>query len=85
MKRKNLLLLVVVGCFTAVIAFILSTLIFKVPSNRSTKVPVAGSIDTTFPDIKNDPAYNTIFNTNAIDPAVPLQGGSNNNQPFSGP
>ena len=83
MKQKDLLLLIVVGCLTAVIAFIFSTLIFKVPANRSTKVPVAGSISTSFPDIRHDPNYNTIFNTNAIDPAVPLQVGANNTQPFN--
>ena len=85
MKRKNLVLLIVIAIFTAVIAVVLSTVVFKVPANRSTKVPVAGSINTTFPDIKNDPTYNTIFNDNAIDPAVPLQGVSSNNQPFSTP
>ena len=84
MKQKDVMLLVAVGFFTAIIAFIFSTLIFKVPASRSTKVPVAGSISTSFPDIKHDPSYNTIFNTNALDPAVPLQAGSNNNQPFNG-
>lgn len=84
MKRKDITLLVAVGVFTAIVAFIFSTLVFKVPTNRATKVPVAGSISTSFPDIKHDPNYNTIFNTNAIDPAVPLQVGSNNNQPFNG-
>ncbi len=84
MKQKDIALLVVVGFFTAIVAFVFSTLVFKVPPNRSTKVPVAGSVTTTFPDIKHDPNYNTIFNTNALDPAVPLQVGSNNNQPFNG-
>lgn len=84
MRRKDVLLLVVVGFFTAIIAFVLSSLVFKVPANRSTKVPVAGSITTTFPDIQHDPSYNTIFNSNSIDPAVPLQLGANNNQPFNG-
>jgi hypothetical protein len=85
MKQKEPILLIVVGVFTALFAFMISTMIFKVPSNRSTKVPIAGSIQTTFPDIKHDPAYNTIFNTNALDPAVPVQvGNTSNNQPFNG-
>lgn len=84
MRQKDIILLVVVGFFTAIIAFIFSTLVFKVPAGRSTKVPVAGSISTSFPDIKNDPNYNTIFNNNALDPAVPLQVGSSNSQPFNG-
>lgn len=85
MKQKDIALLIAVGFFTAIIAFFISTLVFKVPANRSTKVPTAGSINATFPDIKNDPNYNMIFNTNALDPAVPLQVGSSpNTQPFSG-
>jgi capsular polysaccharide biosynthesis protein len=83
-KQKNLILLIVVGFFTAIIAYIFSTMVFKPPAHRSTKVPVAGSISTSFPDIKNDPTYNIIFNTNALDPAVPLQAGGNNIQPFNG-
>lgn len=84
MKQKDIALLVAVAFFTAIIAFLFTTMVFKIPPNRSTKVPVAGSINATFPDIKNDPNYNTIFNTNALDPAVPLQVGSSpNNQPFS--
>jgi hypothetical protein len=85
MKQKEAALLISVGFFTAILAFIISSMVFKVPSNRSTKVPLAGSIQTTFPDIKNDPSYNTIFNRNALDPAVPVQvGNSPNNQPFNG-
>jgi hypothetical protein len=85
MKQKDILLLVVVGFFTAIFAFLVTTVVFKVPANRSTKVPVAGSISTSFPDIKNDPNYNVIFNTKALDPAVPLQvGASPNDQPFNG-
>lgn len=85
MKQKNnLILLAGVAFFTAVVAFIISTIVFKGPSNRSTKVPVAGSIDSTFPDIRNDSDYNTIFNVNAVDPAVPLTPNTTpNNQPFN--
>jgi hypothetical protein len=84
MKQKDLMLLIAVAFFTAIIAFIFSSLVFKTPAHRSTTVPVAGSISTSFPDIKNDPTYNTIFNTNALDPAVPLQAGGSNSQPFNG-
>jgi hypothetical protein len=85
MKQKDILLLVVVGFLTALFSFMLTGAIFKTPVNRSTKVPVAGSVSTTFPDIKNDPSYNTIFNSKALDPAVPLQVGANpNDQPFNG-
>lgn len=83
MKQKDVALLIGVAFFTAIFAFVVTTMIFKVPS-RSTKVPIAGEITNSFPDIKHDPQYNTIFNENALDPAVPLQVGSQNDQPFSG-
>lgn len=85
MKRKDLILLVGVAVFTAIIAFVLSTAVFKIPKNRSTKVPVAGSIDSQFPDVKHDSTYNTIFNNRSIDPTVPLDASNApNNQPFNG-
>lgn len=85
MKQKEVALLVGVAFFTAVVAFILSTVIFKTPSVRSTKVPTAGSINTSFPDIRHDPNYSFIFNTNALDPAVPLDASNvPNNRPFNG-
>lgn len=85
MKRKDLVLLIGVALLTAIIAFILSTVIFKTPQNRSTKVPVAGSIDTQFPDIKHDSSYNSIFSDRALDPTVPLNASNSpNNQPFQG-
>jgi hypothetical protein len=85
MKQKNLGLIIGIAFFTAIFSFVLSGVIFKVPANRSTKIPVAGSINSSFPDIKHDPNYSSIFNTNALDPAVPLQVGSTpNNQPFNG-
>jgi capsular polysaccharide biosynthesis protein len=85
MKRREIIMVVIIGFFTAIIAFLLSTIIFKSPQHRSTKVPVAGSIDTNFPDIRHDSNYNTIFNDKALDPAVPLNASTNpNNQPFLG-
>lgn len=84
MKRKDLVVLIGIAFVTAIIAFILSSVIFKVPRNRSTKVPIAGSINTTFPDVRHDSNYNTIFNTKALDPAVPLSPSDTpNNQPFN--
>lgn len=85
MKQKDIALLIGVGFFTAIFSFVLSSVIFKAPAHRSTKVPTAGSISTSFPDIRHDPNYNFIFNSNALDPAVPLDASSTpNNQPFNG-
>jgi len=83
MKRNDFALIIGVAFFTAIFAFVVTSLVFKVPS-RSTKVPIAGQITTTFPDIRHDSQYNSIFNDQALDPAVPLQVGSQNDQPFRG-
>jgi hypothetical protein len=85
MKQKNIILLAGIGFLTAIVAFIFSTVIFKAPQNRSTKVPVAGRITTAFPDIRHDSNYNMIFNDKALDPSVPLSTSNTpNNQPFNG-
>jgi hypothetical protein len=84
MKQKDTTLLITIAIITAIFSFVLSSVIFKVPVNRSTKIPIAGSINTSFPDIKHDSSYNSIFNANSLDPAVPLQVDSNpNTQPFN--
>jgi hypothetical protein len=85
MKQKNVVTLVLVAFITALFTLVLSSLVFKVPLTRNVKVPTAESITTTFPDIHNDPSYNTIFNDQAKDPAQPLQvGQTNNTTPFNG-
>lgn len=85
MKQKELVAVIGIAFFTAIVAFIISSLVFKTPSTRSTKVPLAGSISTDFPDLNHDSNYNVIFNTNAYDPSVPLNGNNTpNNQPFQG-
>lgn len=85
MKQKDIAALALIALITAIFAFVLSGLIFKTPLSRSSTVPTADGISTTFPDIQNDPSYNTIFNGNALDPAQPVQVGSTqNSQPFNG-
>lgn len=84
MKQKDLIRLAALSLITAIIAYFVSGLVFKVPSTRSAQIPVASNIDTTFPDITNDPSYNTIFNKNSVDLAVPLDTNTGNNQPFNG-
>jgi hypothetical protein len=84
MKQKDIIALVGVGIFTAIISLVISGFLFG-GGARHSKVPTAENISTSFPDIKNDPAYNSIFNSNALDVAQPvLVGGSQNNQPFNG-
>ncbi|HET9850059.1 MAG TPA: hypothetical protein VFP35_00290 [Candidatus Saccharimonadales bacterium] len=85
MKQNDIASLIIVAFITAVFSFVVSDLLFG-GGHHSSNVPTASSISTTFPDVKNDPAYNSIFNSGALDPAQPVQvGGSQNSQPFNGP
>jgi len=83
MKQKDVVTLVIVGMVAGVISLFVAGNIFS-PKKYTTKVPVAPKIDATFPDVKNDPTYNVIFNPNALDLTVPVQIGGNQNQaPFN--
>jgi hypothetical protein len=84
MKQKEMITLIAAGGMCAMFAIILSFLIFKGPDKKS-KVPTAENISTSFPDVKNDPTYNSIFNASALDPALPIKVDSNQQtQPFNG-
>jgi hypothetical protein len=86
MRRSDILIITGVAVVSAIFSLILTSILFSGPKNRSEKVPVSQAITATFPDVKNDPAYNTFFNTNALDPAQPVSvGNAQNNQPFNGP
>jgi energy-converting hydrogenase Eha subunit A len=84
MRQKDIAVLVGVGVLAAIVSSIIASKVFTTPANRSTKVPVVTPISGTFPDVKNDSQYNTIFNSNAIDPTQLIKIGPNQNpQPFS--
>lgn len=84
MKRKDLLLLISVAVGTGVISLIIAGLLFA-PKRLSTKVPVVKPIDSSFPDVVNDPTYNSFLNSNALDLTQPVRIGNNQNQaPFNG-
>jgi len=84
MKQKDLTYVFMTAFLVAIFAYILAGVIFKSPASRSAKVPVVQAIKPSFPDIKNDPAYNSFLNTQAIDPTQNIQIGNNQNSaPFS--
>ena len=84
MKRQDLALVVVIAVISVVIASILSSIVFK-PITKSSEVSEVMPLSSTFPDVVNDPAYNSFLNSNALDPSQPVQiGQSKNNNPFSG-
>lgn len=83
MKRRDLALIVGVAMFAAIISFIAAGLAFKTLA-KSTSVPTATTLPSSFPDIKNDPAYSNFLNAQALDPAQPVPvGSSKNTMPFS--
>ncbi len=83
-KNDNLLKLILVGMVTAVFAWIISGIVFKSPIH-SAQAPTAPKVTSSFPDVKNNPAYNSFLNSQALDPTQPIHiGNSSNTTPFSG-
>jgi len=84
MDRKDLKLITMSVIFAAVFALIISTLLFNGKQKRLS-VPVVENISSDFPDVYNDPSYQTVFNKNALDPTQPITiSPSNNGNPFGG-
>lgn len=85
MKKKDILYLALAAVAAAIVSFMVASVVFKVPLKRSGTVPVAQPINSTFPDVKNDPAYKSFLNDKALDPTQSVQiGDGQNTQPFSG-
>jgi hypothetical protein len=84
MKQDNRLKLIIVAVVSAIGAFILSSVLISSPKHHELKAPVVTPITSTFPDVKNDPAYNSFLNSNALDATQPVTvGNTQNNQPFN--
>lgn len=83
MKKQTPVLLIGVAVIAAIFAMILSSLIFGSPKKNPSKVPQVAPIQSTFPVVKNDDTYKTIFNDKALDPTQLIRiGDQSNNQPF---
>ena len=83
MKRSELTLLIVVGIVAALVSFLVAGAVFNPPSKR-TKVPVVEAINPAFPDVKNDPVYQSFMYKGALDPTQPIQiGDTKNSTPFN--
>lgn len=75
MKQKDIALIVVMVFIGAVLALIISQVIFSAPKNRQQKAEIVDVITPEFP--APPPKY---FNTNAINPAQPITLGTDNKQ-----
>jgi hypothetical protein len=76
MKQKDIIQLVFIGIFAAIVSFIVSGIIFS-PKKHTTTVPVVETLQTSMPDIQNDGNYNRFLNKDALDPTLPVQIGKN--------
>lgn len=84
MKQKDIIYLAGTAFFVALISIVLANIIFKSPASRSSDVPVVQSISSSFPDVKNDPAYKSFLNDQALDPTQQIQiGNGQNSTPFN--
>lgn len=76
--------LIVVAIIAAAVSLLLSSMIFNSPKKHTLTTPDVQSIQATFPDVHNDPAYNTFLNQNSLDATQPVQvGNTQNKQPFN--
>lgn len=84
MKQKDYLTLVVIAIVAIVFSSILSSKIFNSAKAHKLTAPTVQPISSDFPEIKNDPSYNSIFNSQALDPTQLIQiGTSQNTTPFN--
>lgn len=79
MKQKDLIVVVCVAIFAAVLSFVVSNALFGSPKKNPIKVPVVEKITSSFPDIKNDKDYKPFYNSQALNPTQLIQIGNNNN------
>lgn len=80
MKQKDIVLIIVIACISAIAALIVSRLVFATPKDRQQTVEVVSPISSSFatPDSK-------YFNSQSVDPTQLIQiGNSTNPNPFNG-
>jgi len=79
MKQKDILVIAAIVIASAVIAAVVSNLVFK-PGNRQEKVEVVQPISADFPE-----ADSRFFNKRAVDPTQTIEIGEGSNaDPFKG-
>ncbi len=83
MKRGEIIRIFFIAAVAALISYVVAGALFNSPSKRSTKVPTINKIDASLPDIKNEAAYQSFLNPNALDATQPIQiGNTKNTNPF---
>lgn len=83
MKRSDITLLISIAVAAAIVSFLMAAAVFN-PISKRTKVPVVQALNQSFPDVKNDPAYQSFFYPGALDPTQQIQiGNTKNTSPFN--
>lgn len=83
MKKGEILKLCAVTAIAAIFSYVIAGALFNSSQKRSTKVPSIEAITPNLPDIKNEAAYQSFLNPNALDITLPIEiGGSTNTNPF---
>lgn len=78
MKQKDLMLIVFIVGFSAIVSYFISSAVISSPKNRQQKVEVVEKIESDFPAL--DSKY---FNSSAINPTQTIEIQNNSNtKPF---
>jgi hypothetical protein len=78
MKSKDIFSLIIIAFVATILSFLVSGKVFGA-SKHTLKSPEVQAIDNSFPDLKNDPSYKSVFNSNALNPTQLIQIGTDTN------
>lgn len=82
MNKKDLPTLLGIAGLAAFLSFFIASALFN-PPVKKTKVPVVQAINSTFPDVKNDPTFQSFLYPGALDPTQTIKiGDTKNSVPF---
>jgi hypothetical protein len=80
MKQKDYMMLGIIIFISALFSIILAGKIFGgISKKHNLTAPDVKTISSDFPDMKNDPSYNTVFNGGALNPTQLIQIGTSQN------
>jgi hypothetical protein len=80
MKQKDYMTLVVIVIVATIFSIVLAGKIFGGSAQKhDLKAPEVQAISGSFPDVKNDTTYNSVFNANSLNPTQLIQIGTNQN------
>jgi hypothetical protein len=79
MKKDDIMIIAVIVIVATVFSAIIAGKVFNSTTKHNLKAAEVQTIDSTFPDIRNDSAYASFFNPTVLDPTQLIQIGTNQN------